>query len=88
MTPKLEKALECFKRAVEPDPGSPVASLNRGAVLARMGRLEEALACFDRTMHLKEWEAKDEWMVTVLTRGRPRQTEGQCQHVLESYAHV
>jgi predicted O-linked N-acetylglucosamine transferase (SPINDLY family) len=49
---EAERAAELLARAVESNPMVAAAHLNRGAALARLARLSEALASYDRAIEL------------------------------------
>jgi tetratricopeptide (TPR) repeat protein len=52
-------ALESFGRAIETDPAFVDAYGNRAALLAEMGRLDEAIVDFDRALQLRPANAED-----------------------------
>jgi tetratricopeptide (TPR) repeat protein len=51
---RLDAALEAFNRGAEENPGSLETRFNRGVVLLRLGRLDEAAKAFEEI-----WSAKD-----------------------------
>jgi len=47
-----QQALECYERALEPDPASTRALCGRGTMLKKLGRMAEALISFDRALEI------------------------------------
>src|SRR5271157_6649676 len=63
----LETALEYFDKAIEEDPDNEDYWASKGTTLAGLGRHEEAIECFDRTLAL------DHDFVAVLDEHLPGQ---------------
>jgi len=51
---RYEEALNCYDKALQIDPQSPVVWDNKGNALLNLGRCEEALDCYDKALTIVE----------------------------------
>ena len=49
---ELEKAIDCYRKAIKIDPSYPKAYNNMGQSLFAMGRFEEAIECFCKVIDI------------------------------------
>jgi Flp pilus assembly protein TadD len=77
-----------YRRATEVDPGDPLAWAQLGAVLARLDRADEALACYRRALELDplNWLAHYNLAVWHARRGETDETLAGIEEALTSAA--
>lgn len=81
----LAGSAEQWKRVVELLPHHPVAYLQSGSMLRRLGRLEEAQPLIERAVAMQsDWiEARLELSELLVARGRPHEAVGVCREALK-----
>jgi curved DNA-binding protein CbpA len=57
---KYDEAIECYDKAIEIDPGSPVVWNNKGLALNSLGKYDEAIASYDKAIEIDPDDA-DVW---------------------------
>lgn len=72
-TPELNagKALDCFDHAIAIEPLNYIAWVNKGLILKKIGKHDDALLCFDRAISLKPenhkgWYNKGVLLISML----------------------
>ncbi|GAB3408863.1 tetratricopeptide repeat protein [Flindersiella endophytica] len=80
------EALACYDRALELEPESAVAWLNKADALRQLDRLDEALPCYDRAIEL-EPDAPNQWTrksFALHALGRHKEALVCVEHALET----
>ncbi len=78
------RAIDCFDKAIELDPKSAAAWINKGYSLANLGRHEQALSCLDKAIELDpklaySWNNKGSSLASL---GRHEEALGCCDKAL------